>query len=162
MWRAGIFGEQKPGVLLCVFLCPTLSRFSSCWLGRDLSQVCKNAGEIHRAQRKAKEHSMEQPWKCQVERSGYIWPQPSSLLFLPCPRNLLVTIFIAEQLSSFRCGAWPSFPKLSCAYMLLLCVLPRSLTFFSCAFLLLNSQRSTLVAFSLGHLCQPHFVLCFP
>lgn len=68
-----------------------------------------------------------------MERSGYIWPLPSSLLFLPCPRNLLVTIFIAEWLSSFRCGAWLNFPKLPCAYMLLLCVLPRSLTFFSCA-----------------------------
>lgn len=57
--------------------------------------------------------------------------------FLPllslCSRNLLVTIFIAEWLSSFRCGAWLSIPKLPCAYMSLLCVLPRSLTFFSCA-----------------------------
>lgn len=105
---------------------------SPCGLGPQAS-LCKNAGEVHRAQRRARARSTEEPWKCQVERSGYIWPLPSSLLLLLCPRNLLVTIFIAEWLSSFRCGAWLSFPKLPYAYMSLPHVLPRSLTFFPCA-----------------------------
>lgn len=82
----------------------------------------------------------------------------------PAPRNLLVTIFMAEWLSIFRCGAWLSFlAEVPCAYMLLLCVPPRSLTFFSCAYSPPPpSQRSILAAFSLGNLCWPHFVLCFP
>lgn len=75
----------------------------------------------------------------------YIWLLPSSLLFLPCPRNLLVTIFMAGWLSGFGCGAWLSFLKLPCTYMLLLCVLPTSMTFLSCAFP--TPQRSALAAF---------------
>lgn len=127
------FGERKPGVLLYALLCPTPSRSSSCWLGRDSSQPLQ---ECRGDPQSTEESQGAQPkWALEVSSGKKRLYLATAFLplILACPRNLLVTIFIAEWLNSFRCGTGLSFPELPCAYMLLLCVLPCSLTFFACA-----------------------------